>query len=121
LLIYIDTIPSLLKALYMDLIGIYPRNPNPILTSCAVRPAKQSKPVFAVRGKVVDSVISQHVKHVITNKFVIGTLVTARVLETIIKLFIELYGDDKIEREIKRATLGRVLKVFENNVMLHLP
>jgi len=47
------------------------------------------------------------------DKFVIGIPIAAAVFETIIKLLIELYGDDKIKRKIKRATLGRTLKVFE--------
>jgi hypothetical protein len=74
-----------------------------------------------ILNRVVDSVVSRHVKHVITNKFVIGIPIAAAVFETVIKLLIELYGDDKIKRKIGRATLGITLQMFENNVMPHLP
>ena len=66
-------------------------------------------------NRVVDSVVSNHVKHVITNKFIIGIPIAVAIFETIIKL----YGDD--ERKIRKAPLGPTLSVFENKVIPHLP
>ncbi len=75
-----------------------------------------------ILNRIVDSVVNKHVKHVITNKFVIGIPIAAAVFETVIKLLIELYGDDEVKRKIKgKITLGKALRIFENNVMPYLP
>ena len=74
-----------------------------------------------ILNKVVDSVVSNHVKHVIRNKFVIGIPIAATVFETIIKQLIEFYGDDESKRKARKTTLGLTLQLFENNIIPHLP
>jgi len=75
----------------------------------------------AILNRVVDIVVSSHVKHVITNKFVIGIPIGAATFETVIKLISELYGDAKIKGKLEKATLGKALQIFENDVIPHLP
>jgi len=75
----------------------------------------------AILNRVVYSVVSKHVKHIITYKFVVGIPIVAAVFETIIKLLIELYGDEKAKKKAKKLTLGKALDIFENNIMNNLP
>jgi len=73
-----------------------------------------------ILNRVIDSVVNRHVKHVITYKFVIGIPIATTVFETIIKLIIELYGDDKTKKKVEKLTLGKTLDIFENNIMNRL-
>ncbi|WP_148682281.1 hypothetical protein [Pyrobaculum neutrophilum] len=75
-----------------------------------------------ILNRVVDSVVNRHVKQIISNKFVIGIPIAAATFETVVKLLIELYGDDETKREIGgKKTLGRILSIFEEKVVPRLP
>ncbi len=76
-----------------------------------------------ILNKVIDLVVSRHVKHIIDNKFAIGIPIGAATLETVLKTFIKLYGSDEakenlLELEKKgNATLRKTLDIFEKKVL----
>lgn len=74
-----------------------------------------------VLNRVIDEVVDDHVKHIISNKFVIGVPVAAATFEALLKTYIKLYGPESSRKEVERARLGRTLEIFENEVLPHAP
>ena len=78
-----------------------------------------------VLNRVVDIVVSRHIKHVILYKFVIGIPIAATILEALLKSFIKTYGPEEARKELEelekkgKATLGKTLHIFGEMVLSH--
>ena len=78
-------------------------------------------------NKVIEVVVSRHIKHIVQNKFVIGIPIAATNLEVLLKSFIKAYGSEGAKKKLEelekkgKATLGKTLHVFEEMVLPQAP
>lgn len=82
----------------------------------------------AILNKVIYTVVDNHVSHIVTKKFVVGIPIAAAIFETLLRKFIMTYGSTSKEvqkliqsKELEKRTLGRILKIFEKEVLPYIP
>jgi hypothetical protein len=74
-------------------------------------------------NRIIDDIIDIHVKNIIYNKFLIGIPIGAATLETILKAWIKLMGNEEAKKDLEnkekkgKATLGSVLDIFDDKVL----
>ncbi len=84
-----------------------------------------STPEARVLNQVIDIVVDKHVKHVIMYKHVVGIPIGAATLEYLLKAYIRNNGPPEAQEQLKklgrRATLGKILRIFEELVLPYTP
>lgn len=90
--------------LWMSKIGYTPRTPEAIILN-----------------RILSEAVSWHVQEVITSKFILGIPLAVAFFECLIKMTIEKFGPPEAVNELnslgKRATLGKILKIFRKKVL----
>jgi hypothetical protein len=71
---------------------------------------------------VIQAVTDRHVQHMVINKFILGAALASIALESIIRNMILVSNFHKAKKQLgKEPTLGRVLKVFKEDMLPYLP
>jgi hypothetical protein len=60
-----------------------------------------------VLNRVIDEVVDDHVKHIISNKFVIGVPVAVATFKALLKTYIKLYGPESSRKRGKKGALRK--------------
>ena len=76
-----------------------------------------------ILNQVIDIAVDRHVKHIIFHKYIIGIPIGAATLEYLLKSYIRTNGPPEAQEKLKkleqlrRATFGNILRIFEERVL----